>query len=477
MANKTKITFIEPPPITERVPERLAGCTYEIHHFPDLANLGLLSLLKKEGYEVNLIDAILEKIPQEKFFSRIAADDSDYYVIHSVILAKPTDIMTIPRIYELRPKSRIFVHGPEPTRVPWEYLQDERTVVFRGEPEDNMLTFLREGSSPGISFKKKREIESLPPTGKQVNLNMLPVPDRLFGPLGRYRNRFFNPKFRGRPYTAMIASRGCSFRCLFCVPNSISFARELECLKYFKKKPRVAKASAERVAEEFKTIAAQGFKSVMVIDDQFLWDKMRTLQICGEVAPLGLEWGMLSRADFLLDEEVIQALKFAGCTSIDIGVESLRQETLDYVRKDLTVEQIETALMLLKKHGISAKLNMILGACPMETEKDIMEGIEKLREMDVENVMFSIATPFKGTEFYRLCEEEGYLIDESDELDPLNKSMISYPDLPAEKIEKLEKIAYRKFYLRPDKIWKRLRETKSLRELFKDISIALKIFK
>ncbi|MCL5037141.1 MAG: B12-binding domain-containing radical SAM protein [Chloroflexi bacterium] len=476
MTGKSKVTFIEPPPITDRVPERLAGCTYEIHHFPDLAQLGLLSLLKREGYEVNLIDAVLEEIPREDFFKIIAEDDSDYYVIHSCILAKPTDLMTIARIYEVRPKSRVFFHGPEPTRVPWEYLDDERTVVFRGEPEDNMLEFLEKGTAPGTSFKKKYEIESLPPTGRQVNLDKLPVPDRLFGPLGKYKDRFFNPKFKGRPYTAMMASRGCAHRCLFCVPNSLSFARELECIKYFGKKPKVAKVSAARVIEEFRAVAAQGFKSMMVIDDQFLWDKPRSLEICAGVAPLKLEWGILSRADYLLDEEVIKALKDSGCTTIDIGVESLCQKTLDFVRKDITVDQVDRSLSLLKKYGIDAKLNMIIGACPAETEADIQDGLEKLKEMDVENVMFSIATPFKGTEFYKLCEDEGYLIDESDSLDPLNKAMISYPNLPAEKLEKLEKKAYRDFYLRPEKIWKRIKNIKNLKDLVRDIGIALKIF-
>ena len=49
--------------------------------------------------------------------------------------------------------------------------------------------------------------------------------------------------------------------------------------------------------------------------------------------PIGMEWGMLSRADFLTDEEVVAALARAGCRSIDMGVESLKQEVLDKINE------------------------------------------------------------------------------------------------------------------------------------------------
>ena len=34
-----RVAFLEPPPVTERNPERFAGCTFEVYHFPDLGNL------------------------------------------------------------------------------------------------------------------------------------------------------------------------------------------------------------------------------------------------------------------------------------------------------------------------------------------------------------------------------------------------------------------------------------------------------
>src|SRR6185295_2128713 len=36
---RLKVSFLEPPAVTDRSAERFAGCTYELYHFPDLANL------------------------------------------------------------------------------------------------------------------------------------------------------------------------------------------------------------------------------------------------------------------------------------------------------------------------------------------------------------------------------------------------------------------------------------------------------
>ncbi|MBI3814444.1 MAG: radical SAM protein, partial [Nitrospinae bacterium] len=289
---------------------------------------------------------------------------------------------------------------------------------------------------------------------------------------------YFNPKFRKRPHTIMMTSRGCAFKCHFCVPNSISFARELEYMRYNNgKKPPVQIAGAKRVIEEFKTIKNQGFNSVMIVDDQFLWARNRTLEICRGIKELGMEWGCLSRADFLTDEDVVKEMAGAGCVSIDIGVENLNQDVLDYIEKDLMVENVYKAIGLLRKYGIEPKLNIMFGTSPKETAQDIINTVEKLKRLDVSNIMFSIATPFKGTKFYDFCKEKGFLVDESDNINPLGKSMISYPHLSKEELEKLERYAYRSFYIRPRMIMKRVASYRSIKDFVNDIKVAINLFK
>lgn len=482
-----KVSFLEPPAVTDRSPERFAGCTYELYHFPDLANLYPFTMLHERGVEVDFLDASLLGDDEAAFEARLRAAPADTYVLHAVVLAKPTDHHWIKKIRAMQPDAWILIHGPEATRVPEEYIgTDERVLVFRGEIERSLVEFImgEMGRGPGSAApyglsryeKEKGKVVGYAPDPRgPIPFDDLPIPARDHPNVARYRDRYFNPKYRGRPHALMLSSRGCSFRCSFCVPNAISFAREMEGFTYTGHKPRVEKASPERIAAEFRWLKDHGYKSVHIADDQFLWDKERTLEICRLLEPIGLEWGMLSRADFLTDEEVVAALAKAGCVSIDMGVESLKQDVLDKIRKDLNVEDVYTAVRLLKKHGIRPKVNIMFGTTPEETPEDIYWTVKELKKLDVPNVMFAIATPFKGTEFFDHCKEKGYLIDESDDLNPMGKAMISYPQLTNTQLEELERYAYRSFYLRPKIVAQRLLGIRRFKDIVNDLKVAKRI--
>ncbi|MBI3723482.1 radical SAM protein [bacterium] len=483
---KLKVSFLEPPAVTDRSAERFAGCTYELYHFPDLANLYPFTILHQRGVNVDFLDASLLGDTQESFLERITDAPADFYVLHAVVLAKPTDLEWIKKIRASQPDAWILIHGPEATRVPFEYIgEDERIVVFRGEVERSLVEFVlgemgRENSAKpfGLSRYESAQgkiVDYAPDPRGPIPFDELPIPARDHPAVSRYTDRYFNPKYRGRPHALMLSSRGCSFRCSFCVPNAISFAREMEGFNTTGHKPRVEAASPQRIAAEFRWLKDHGYKSVHIADDQFLWQKKRTLEICDLLAPIGLEWGMLSRADFLTDEEVVAALARAGCVSIDMGVESLKQDVLDKIRKDLDVKDVYEAVRLLKKHGIRPKVNIMFGTTPEETPEDIYWTVKELKKLDVPNVMFAIATPFKGTEFYDHCKEKGYLIDETDNLNPMGKAMISYPQLTNQQLEELERYAYRSFYLRPKVVVNRLLGIRRLKDVVNDLKVAKRI--
>jgi radical SAM superfamily enzyme YgiQ (UPF0313 family) len=448
-----------------------------LYHFPDLANFYLMAVLIKEGIEVDYIDCVISGLSIEQLKHQLENDSSDYYIIHSVILSKPTDLRALQVVLGVRETAVVIFHGPEPTRVPEEYLLNERVLVFRGEPEINVPAYLKQRTRTGMSFLRNGVVVNESPSGELVNLDTLPFATRDHVSLKSMMLNYSNPKFTQKPHTVMMASRGCNFRCLFCVPISISYARELEFRKYYGKKPPASVAGARRVIAEFKEIKRLGYKSVMIVDDQFLWSKTRTLEICEGVKPLGLEWGFLSRADFLTDREIVSALADAGCRSIDIGVESLNQNTLDFVRKDLKTDTIREAIQTLKSSGIKAKVNIMLGTCPQETPQDLKQMIGQVKKLPVSEVMFSLATPFKGTEFYNFCKAEGYLADESEDINPIKKSMVSYPGLTNIELEHIQKVAYRSFYLRFSSVWKRIAAYRKIQDVVRDFKIALKLLR
>jgi anaerobic magnesium-protoporphyrin IX monomethyl ester cyclase len=242
-----RVSFLEPPAVTDRTPERFAGCTYEVYHFPDLGNLYPFTMLHNKGVDVDYVDAgLLGHDPQE-FMDELQAKPAKYYVLHAVVLAKPTDLHWIKRIRAAQPDAWILLHGPEATRVPEEYIgTDEKIVVFRGEIERSLVEFITEPEAEkfGIARYEDGAVKVYGPDPRgYIPFDDLPIPARDHPSLLPYKGNYFNPKYQGRPHALMLASRGCSFRCTFCVPNAISFQREMEHMNRTGLKPPVKKAS------------------------------------------------------------------------------------------------------------------------------------------------------------------------------------------------------------------------------------------
>ena len=308
------------------------------------------------------------------------------------------------------------------------------------------------------------------PRGLIENLDSLPFPAR-----GLVDGRAYsNPKLGVRPVAAAIASRNCRFRCTYCVPCSLSFATELEYRRYHNgRKPPVRLRSAENVVAECRLLAEQGYKAIAFQDDNFIWGFERAKEICRGIRDLGLVWGCATRADFV-DEEVIREMAASGCRYIDIGAESFDQRILDDVHKDLDARRIGPAISTIRKHGISAKINILLGASPLETRQTIRHNRRMVRRLKVDQVMFDICAPFPGTDHYRRARREGWFTSgDYVATDVGVKATVDLPHLSHRDLEKELRWANLGFFLRPRFAIRHLRNFKSWSD-FRDGLVALK---
>jgi len=260
------------------------------------------------------------------------------------------------------------------------------------------------------------------------------------------------------------------------VPNSLSYARELEYKKYYCKKPPPCLYSAERVIEEFSNIARLGFRSVSIIDDEFLWDDERTLQICYGIKGLGLEWSCLARPD-KINEKVAKAMADAGCAYVDLGAESFDEDVLKSMRKDLLPQDTQKAVEILKKFHIKIELNVLFGGTPKETEATMKGTFKALKKLNVDYVLFSIANPFPGTDFYYAAKKEGWMCyGDYIPVDPSKNAIIGYPHLSKEKLERFISYAYLAYYLNVRYLLKQLLNVKSIGDLSNKFFTAIKFF-
>jgi len=476
-----KILFIIPP-AEKKVVERVFGCSYQLYSQPEIPILYLASIVSE--HDIEFKDFTIENGNFKRF---IEDSDFDVYVFHSVLLSKKIDIKSAKMIRAVKGAIPIVFFGPEPTRIPEEYVFDESCFVMRGEPEFIFKNFIESieknkdlNKIKGLTYKKNNKLIQNKSFGIIKDVDKIPFPNRRI--VEKYKDRFFNPKLPKKPYTVILTSRGCLFRCYFCVPNSISWARELEWKKYHKKqKPPVGLRSPENIIKEFREITKMGYKSVFIMDDMFLWKKERIKKVLNGIKNLKLEFGILSRSDFI-DEEIAKLLKEAGCKFVAMGVESFNQQILNYIKKDLDVKTVYNSIEILKKVGIEPEINLMFGTCHLETKEDIKKSINKAIDLDVNYVLFSITTPFPGTELEFAARKNGWLLEEkfrnlTETLDPFTKSLLEYPNLRAKDLEDLQKYAKRRFYFRFKVIKKSLQNVKNFSDFVNIIKTGIKVLR
>ena len=472
-----KITFIIPPSLDgEKPAERSAGCTRMVYPIPNIYELTVAAVLEQAGHEVSYHDFVLMRNGGNMFESFLKNDDSDCYLIWSVNLSMSTDIHAHYLIRKHRPKSFIIFEGPAPTLYTSKFLIDEHTVIVRGEPEltvkeltERIENDLDWTNVDGTSVLKDYVVQTNKPRTLLKNLDELPFPARHL--LGDYQ--FSNPKLKIHPYTLVLTSRNCPFHCIYCVPSSLTFARELEYKTRNPGKPPISFRSVENIKEELVMLAEQGYKSVAFIDDNFIVKKDRLEAIVKILKQYGFSWGCQARVD-AITEDIAKILENSGCKFVDLGVESFDDSILDYIKKDIHSDDIDRGIKMLQKYSVPVKLNILIGTSPLETIETVNNTLKRAKELKVSQVMFNIVAPFPGTEFYELAKANGWIAGgEYTPTDVQRNSILNYPQLSGKQMERLLFKNNLSFFLRPSFIFMHLKNFSS----FTDFKVALRALK
>lgn len=473
-----KIHFLIPPAKRKKVFDRIFGCNYGFFTHHNVLFLSVSTLLKEKGFEVEVSDCFVEKISLEKALRR----GGDIFVFYSVFLSRDLDLKAVAEIRGQKRNIPIIFLGSDPNYYLDKYLAGKNYFVVRGEPEYSLLELIQAldkgkidfSQIKGISWVKSKKVVHNPPRPFINNLDVLPIPDRRL-----YKKPFAYPnaRFSQFPSTTALFSRGCAYRCYYCFPNTLSFVRELEHKKKYRRKPPVRIRSAEKVIEELRLVARQGFLSVSILDDQFLWARKRTDAILEGIKDLGLEISILARCDHITDLKLAKDMYRAGIKHIAFGVESFNQEILDYIKKDLKVKDIKKGIEFCKKAGIEPEVNILIGSCPLETKKTIKDTLREVEELDVNIVHINVCTPFPGTEFAKRAKKEGWMtVPEYRPIDSSAQSLISYPHLSDRELVRAVKLFILRHYFQPKYLWRRLREIRSFEDLVAKIKAGLNEF-
>lgn len=337
--------------------------------------LGVLASIAKKKAEVFVIDENIQELNEG-----IIREISPELVGISATTPSFPRAVEIIKLVKKASDAKVFLGGVHVTFRPEEGLE-YADLVIRGEGELTLLDILDEKpleEIKGISFKKDGKIIHNEDRELIEDLDSLPFPAYELFPLEKYE------------IMSIATSRGCPYSCIYCSASEFW-------------KHRVRFRSPENVFEELKLVKKLGFTKIRFMDSIFTLKKERVLRICELIRDMGFKWSCEIRAD-LIDDEILKAMKEAGCFLVCIGVDSGSQKVLDACNRRIKVEDMKKAFMLARKHGIKTRAYVTFGF-PGETKETVIETIRFLEEIKPDRILLSLATAYPGTKL-----EEGRFV-------------------------------------------------------------------
>lgn len=223
--------------------------------------------------------------------------------------------------------------------------------------------------------------------------------------------------------SAMMTSRGCPFRCLYC-----HISREKEFPDESGGIGRLRLKSEGRVVEELHRLKGLGVMKVFFEDDSLLAKKERVRRIFAQVREMGMQLAdvngvnlvhFLKRSSekqgrLVIDQEFLEILYDAGLKEIVFPVESASKRILEkYATGKLDHDKldVEELVRVAGRVGIETPINMMIGF-PDETEEEIQKTIElgkRLVDAGAPYCSLYIPIPFPGSTLFDIALRDGYL--------------------------------------------------------------------
>jgi len=351
------------------------------------------SVLRINNYRVSVIDAVLEGYDLSKTLFRM---NQRCFRVVGIFVAHQTlqgDIYFIQQVRKYFPHAILIALGAS-TRFCYEEILEKAPLdlVILGEPEilftkvcraletqdgafsRTPLRYLegivtrqdyqraRQGAQTGTPTKNLDfSVDSL---GFVQDLDHLPFPAWDLFP------------YRKFPFFTVTGSRGCEQGCSYC-PYTVAQGT------------RFRSRSPESIVREIAWLKTEfQMKKLVFRDPVFAFDRDRVLQICRLILKnkLDVPWECESRPDHF-DEELLRAMKEAGCREIKVGLESTniplllslnrvktREEAISYLRR--FEELVETT----RKLGLRARAFIMVGL-PGQTPGAILETSRYLKRL------------------------------------------------------------------------------------------------
>ena len=349
--------------------------------YPFFLGYAATYVARQTGATVHFRDSIALRESYETYFAALQGENYEYVFIESASPSWQHDRALIAEIHRRLPAARIVVTGPIATTQSESMLAALPVhACVRGEYEKGSVRVLQ-GESGIVDFDFL--------TAEEMNAAPFPYFDDLIA------HRYVDPNPQGQvfPHAQVWSSRGCPFKCIFCVWPATMTGNDPD-----GSKPRAVRHYTPAYMEAFlaELVAKYRFRSIYLDDDTFNLGNSHVVGMCGVLKRLGLPWSAMCRAD-TIKRETWGLMRESGCFGVKLGVESGNQDVVDkIVNKHLDLALVREIVHELKRIGMTVHGTFTYGL-PGETREQMRQTSEFARSLPFDSFQESGTAEIEGT--------------------------------------------------------------------------------
>ncbi len=346
---------------------------------------------------------VADKIGKEKVFFRdsIALSESynsfykylasiinklEFLLIESATPSWNHDYKLVKEIKKKYPNLKIIVAGPISTSdQKWD--SEIIHAVLKGEYEKNVMKVIN--GQNGL-----------------IEHDLLTLEEMNSSPYPYYDSQIYDKYFDGNPIPMnklfpqahILTSRGCPFKCIFCVwpatmtGNDPDGENKRSVRQY---SPEYIKGFLDKLTKEYK------FESIYFDDDTFNIGNKHTENISKIAGEYNIPWFAMCRAD-TSRKETWKIMRDNGCKGVKIGIESGSQYVVDkIVNKHLDLNYTRELVDYLRSLNMSVHGTFTYGL-PGETKEQMLETKSFISKTNFNTVQESGTAEIEGTPLHTL---------------------------------------------------------------------------
>ncbi|AYR26926.1 B12-binding domain-containing radical SAM protein [Herbaspirillum rubrisubalbicans] len=343
-------------------------------------------LAAKTSADVTFRDSIALRESYDAYLRFLDSTRYDYIFIESATPSWNHDRSLIQTIAHRYPGTRIVVCGPISSLGEQLFNEAPLHAVIQGEYEKGSVRVVQ-GEQGLIGHDLLTVAE----------MNASPHP--YFDALHAHRYWDGNPIGCVPPQGHVWSSRGCPFKCIFCVWPATMTGNDPD-----GSGKRVVRHYSADYMEDFlrELVARYGFKTLYFDDDTFNLGDKHVREMCEVMRRIGVPWSAMCRADSS-SMELWREMKDSGCFGVKLGFESGNQYVVDHiVNKRLDLEKARQAAMEIKRTGMTLHGTFTFGL-PGETREQMDDTRRYIASIPFDSVQHSGCAEIEGTPLHTLA--------------------------------------------------------------------------